>query len=244
MLIKQVLLAVMALFLTVSVGYCQSNQQKPEIQTATEHIRAYQYTVPRTTDDGWETVDLSAENINAGLIKELFDRIGDNTYKNIHGVLLVKNGKLIVEEYFSGRNSAGQPQAFSRDTLHELHSATKSVNSILIGIAIDQHLIADVDEKISVFFPDYADIFTNKEKDAIRLKHLLSMTMGLSWDEWTHPYTDPRNNDAAGMAESSDFFRYVLEKPVAMTPGTKFVYSSGISLMLGEIIYKVSGLRG
>jgi CubicO group peptidase (beta-lactamase class C family) len=69
------------------------------------------------------------------------------------------------------------------------------------------------------------------------------MTAGLSWDEWTYPsYTDPRN-DAAMMASKADFFRYVLERPVATTPGTKFVYNSGISLMLGEIIYKASGLR-
>ena len=68
------------------------------------------------------------------------------------------------------------------------------------------------------------------------------MTAGLSWDEWTYPYTDPRN-DAAMMASRADFLRYVLERPVATTPGTKFVYNSGISLMLGEIIYKASGLK-
>ena len=47
----------------------------------------------------------------------------------------------------------------------------------------------------------------------------------------------------AMMASKADFFRYVLERPVATTPGTKFVYNSGVSLMLGEIIYKASGLR-
>jgi CubicO group peptidase (beta-lactamase class C family) len=112
----------------------------------------------------------------------------------------------------------------------------------LIGIAIDQHLIRSIDEKISTFFPEYSGIFTNKEKDAICLKDLLTMTAGFSWDEWTYPYTDPRN-DAAMMASKADFFRYVLERPVATTPGTKFVYNSGISLMLGEIIYKATGLR-
>jgi CubicO group peptidase (beta-lactamase class C family) len=45
------------------------------------------------------------------------------------------------------------------------------------------------------------------------------------------------------MASRADFFRYVLERPIATTPGTKFVYNSGISLMLGEIIYNASGLR-
>jgi CubicO group peptidase (beta-lactamase class C family) len=243
MRIKHILLAVIVIVsMMISEGFCQSNQQKSETLATQSHVGAYQYTVPKNTNDGWDTAHLNTENINFNLIKELFDRINDNTYKNIHSVLLAKNGKLVVEEYFSGKNSDGQYQTFKLDTLHEMHSATKSVNSILIGIALDQHLITGVDEKVSAFFPGYADIFTNKEKDEIRLKHLLTMTAGLSWDEWTYPYTDPRN-DAAGMASTSDFFRYVLEKPIATMPGTKFVYSSGISLTLGEIIHKVSGVH-
>ncbi len=223
------------IILVVLSGYAES-------PTATNNIKGYQYTVPEKTNDGWETASLSSVNIGAGLIKELFERIGDNSYKNIHSVLLVKNGELVVEKYFPGQDSFGQYRTFTRDTLHEMHSATKSVNSILIGIAIDQHLIRGVDEKISTFFPEYSDIFTNKGKDVICLKDLLSMTAGLSWDEWNYPDTDPRN-DLVMMASKADFFRYVLEKPVATTPGAKFVYNSGVSLMLGEIIYKVSGLR-
>ena len=202
---------------------------------------AYQYAAPEKTNDGWEIASLDDEKLDAGLFKEIFERIGDKSYKNVHSVLLVKNGKLVVEEYFSGQTSAGQFQMFTRDTLNEMKSATKSVNSILVGISIDRHLIHSVDGKVSSFFPEYSDIFTNEEKDAIRLKDLLSMTAGLSWDEWTHPYTDPRN-DAVMMASKADFFRYVLERPVAMPPGTKFVYNSGISLMLGEIVHKASGL--
>jgi CubicO group peptidase (beta-lactamase class C family) len=202
---------------------------------------AYQYVVPEKTNDGWEVASLTDEKLDAGLLKEMFERISDKSYKNIHSIVLVKNGKLVVEEYFSGQNSAGQFQIYTRDTLNELKSATKSVNSILVGIAIDRHLIHGVDEKISNFFPEYSDIFTNKDKSSICLKDLLSMTAGLSWDEWTYPYSDPRN-DAAMMASKADFFRYVLERPVTTPPGKKFVYNSGISLMLGEIVHKASGL--
>ena len=229
--IMKLSLALVVILVAIS-GYAEN-------QTTTNN---YQYAVPEKTNDGWKTASLKDTHLDANLIKELFERIGDNSYKNIHSVLLVKNGKLIVEEYFPGQDSIGQYRMFTRDTLNEMHSATKSVNSILIGIAIDQHLIRGVDEKISTFFPEYSDVLTNKEKDAIRLKDLLSMTAGLSWDEWTYPYTDPRN-DAAMMASKADFFRYVLERPVATSPGTKFTYSSGVSLMLGEIIYKASGLK-
>jgi CubicO group peptidase (beta-lactamase class C family) len=202
---------------------------------------AYQYNLPQMTNDGWETADLASAGLNSNLVGGLFDKIKDDTYKNIHSVLVVKNGKLIIEEYFPGQDSAGYPHRFTRETLNEMKSATKSVNSILIGIALDQHLITNVDEKVATFFPEYADAFKDQDKDAIRLKHLLSMTAGLAWDEWTHPYTDSRN-DAAVMASRADFFQYVLSRPVVSPPGTKFTYNSGISLMLGEIIHKVSGL--
>jgi hypothetical protein len=71
------------------------------------------------------------------LIKDLIERIYDNTYKNIHSVLVIRNGKLVVEEYFPGRDSNGKYREYQRDTLHETCSVTKSVNCILIGLAID-----------------------------------------------------------------------------------------------------------
>lgn len=127
-------------------------------------VKSYQYHVPQRLNDGWEPASLGAVGLNAKLIRELFERVGDNSYKNIHTVLLVKNGKLVVEEYFSGRNGEGQYQTITRVTLQEMHSATKSVNSILVGIAIDQHLIRGVDESVSIFFPEYSDIITNRQK--------------------------------------------------------------------------------
>jgi CubicO group peptidase (beta-lactamase class C family) len=204
--------------------------------------KKYQYTVPATTNDGWATASVGSENLLADKIQELFDRINDNTYKNIHSVLLVKNGKLVVEEYFPGHDSSGKYHAFDRDTLHEMHSTTKSVNSILIGIAIDQHLISGVDQTISTLYPEYSDVFSDPKKAAICLKHLLTMTAGLSWDEWTYPYTDPRNDHVA-MNDSKDPVRYVLERPLVATAGENFGYSSGITIALGEIVHQVSGLK-
>jgi CubicO group peptidase (beta-lactamase class C family) len=192
-----VVLAVAALYAGCGRGESLTNDLKP-----------HRCAVPEGTNDGWETASPGEVGLDTNLVAELSGRINDHDYTNIHSVLLVKNGKLVVEKYCPGRNSEGRYQAFTRDTLHEMHSATKSVNSILVGIAIDQHLIRGVDEKISNFFPEYSDIFTNREKDAIRLKDLLSMTAGLSWDEATYPYTDPRNDAAvlAGRADFSDMF--------------------------------------
>ena len=194
------------------------------------------------TADEWETASPAAQNIDPQRIAAMLAHVQDGGSKNIHGILLVRNGRLVVEEYFPGQDSAGNPRSFNRDTLHEMHSATKSVNGLLIGIAIDRGLIRDVDQKLSSFFPEYADIFAADEgKAQIRLKDCLSMTAGLSWDE-SLPYTDP-HNDHVAMNNARDPIRYVLQRPLASKPGTRFVYNSGIAIVLGEIIHKVSGLR-
>jgi len=224
------------LFVLAAVPFVAVGQQQ------TDTVKSYQYTVPEKTNDGWETAHLSTENIDAELVNDLFNRVIDQTYKNIHSVLIIRNGRLVVEEYFPGGGSSGQYHAFKRDTLHGLNSVTKSIGSILIGIAIDQHLISGVEQNISSFFPEYSDIFADSAKPKIRLSDCLSMTAGLEWNEWNHPYTDSRN-DHIMMNRSNDPVRYVLERPVVETPGTKFVYNSGISITMGQIIYKVSGLR-
>jgi CubicO group peptidase (beta-lactamase class C family) len=212
-------------------------------EASANNIRNYQYTVPEKTNDGWETASLSDENLDANLIRELFERISDNTYKNIDSVIIVKNGRIVAEEYFPRIDVMGDKRgrAIKRVSPKQLYSATKSVTSILIGIAIERHLIRSVDEKISTFFPEYADIFADSNKGEIRLKHLLSMTAGLSWDEGTYSYSDARN-DALKALLSPDPIRYTLERPLVATPGAQFVYNTGIPIILGRIIQKVSGM--
>jgi CubicO group peptidase (beta-lactamase class C family) len=215
---------------------CKAPGQVPK------EIRNSHYTVPEQVNDGWDTAHVSEVGLNSDQIENLLSQVRNDSYKNIHSVLIVRNGKLVVEEYFPGQEEDGRHQDYGRDTLHGIHSATKSVNSILIGIAISQHRITDVDAKVSTLLPEYSDLFADREKDEIRLKHLLSMTAGLSWAEWGVPYTDARNDHVA-MNRSDDPVRYVLSKPLVATPGTRFHYSSGVSIALGEVVYKSSGLR-
>jgi CubicO group peptidase (beta-lactamase class C family) len=205
----------------------------------------YRYAVPPTTGDGWETADRSAAKLDTRLLDELFERVRDGTYPNIHSVLLVRDGKLVVEEYFPGKHPVigetlerepdwnGTYQSFDRDTLHTLQSATKSVNSILVGIAIDRKFIRDVNEPVRTFFPEMPG-------DAdVRLRHLLSMTAGLEWDE-TVPLSDPAN-DCERMNKSDDPVGMLLRRPVIAPPGSTFAYCGAASLALGEIVRKASG---
>ena len=192
----------------------------------------YTYQVPEKIDDGWEYSDLKAEGVDPKKINELMINILKGDIKNIHSILLVKNGKLIFEEYFYGYN---------RDTKHIMYSASKSVTSILVGIAVDQNMIPDVDQKVYEYFPEYKDTKWVNQKYDIRLKHVLTMSAGIDWVDWKYPHHDARNSTGA-MARSGDWIKFVLDRDAIERPGDRFNYSDGLTMLLGVIIKNSTGM--
>lgn len=192
----------------------------------------YQYTVPVKTDEDWEISSLKDEGIDPGKINELMLNILDGNIQDIHSVLIVKNGKLVLEDYFYG---------YARHKTHSMMSVSKSITSILIGIGKDQKKIPNIDKKIYEFFPSYKDISWDDLKNTIRLKHVLNMTAGLDWNDWDYPDTDPRSSTQA-MIRSDDWIKFILGRKAIDTPGKNFVYSNGLTMLLGEILRNTTGV--
>lgn len=186
----------------------------------------YTYQVPEETGDGWEIAALHEAGVDSGKIVRLLRDILNKRFKNIHSVLLVKNGKLVLEEYFYG---------YDRDTKHQLHSVSKSITSILVGIAVDQEMVPGVDEKVYEFFPEYKGTRWIDQKYDIAVEHVLTMSAGIDWDEQSHRLTD-RRNDIVATLYSDDWLHYVLDKKQIEAPGKRFNYSGGLNLLLGGII--------
>lgn len=200
----------------------------------------YGYIVPPRLDDGLEAAHIKDVELDFDKIENMLSLVILGVYENIHSILIVKDSKLVVEEYFAGRTVFNEFKQFDRSTLHNMHSVTKSLASALIGIAIDHGLIASVNEKLIAFFPEYADILSEGGKENITLENVLTMASGLEWDERSYSYEDPRN-DHEQMYRSGNWIRYVLSKPLVDEPGTKFIYNSGLSITLGGIVRNVSG---
>jgi CubicO group peptidase (beta-lactamase class C family) len=186
----------------------------------------YKYNRPQQINDGLEISSLDSEGFDTELIEYLINNITIDKYVDIHSLLIVRNGKLVLEEYFNH---------YDQNTLNNLYSATKSICSALVGIAIDKQYIKSVNEPIKKYLTQqYNDIdWTGKEN--ITIQHLLTMSSGLEWDEWSAPYTSPENSHSK-MSQSSDQVRYVLQRPVACEPGASFVYNSGTVVVLGKIV--------
>jgi CubicO group peptidase (beta-lactamase class C family) len=201
---------------------------------------------PQTCDDGLETASLEDVGMATGPIRVMMDYINDTEMHRIHDILILRNHKLVFEEYFPGYafvwNSPGIDGAwmeYDRETDHFMASVSKSVTSVVVGCAVKEGLLTDLNRTVLSFCPEYADVLTG-QKANITLVHLLTMTSGLHFDETSYPYSDPRN-DITAMFAAADPISFVLEKPLTSTPGAEFFYNSGTTNVLAAIVAKVAG---
>lgn len=208
---------------------------------------AAKYEVPLQTNDGWETASLSSVGMDETPLLKLLHKLNTTSDHRIHSILIIKDGKLVFEEYFPGEKyNLAQPTGetgFDMYDTHNLCSVTKSITSALIGIAIDRGFIQSVDQKVFDFFPEYSYLLTSApEKDVLTLKHLLTMTSGLQWDDESTSYFDPRN-DLYQLFNSQDPILYILSKNLVVIPGTVFDYANCNTNILGEVVRKASEYR-
>jgi CubicO group peptidase (beta-lactamase class C family) len=166
----------------------------------------------------------------------------DGNQANIHGIVVVRHGKLVFEHYRTGEDECwGMPLGkvvHGPESKHDFRSVTKSVTSLLLGIALERKLIGSINDSVLGWFPEYSDLRT-PEKERISLRHLLTMSAGFEWDE-SIPYSDPRNSEIR-MLRSDDQYRYTLEQPLVWPPGQVWNYNSGGSALLGAVIGKAAG---
>ncbi len=187
------------------------------------------YRVPVQED--WPVASLTEVGIDPERIEVLRSRLFAGHYPKLHSLLLVRDGKLVLEEYFYGN---------ARQHRHHLMSVTKSVTSMLIGLALAQQRIDHVETPMVDFFPAYPEATGDRKLRRIRLHHVLGMTAGLDWNAWIHPDGDPRDATTQ-MTRSEDWIGHVLSRRVVAKPGTQYVYSNGLSTLLGEILRQATG---
>jgi CubicO group peptidase (beta-lactamase class C family) len=121
--------------------------------------------------------------------------------------------------------------------LHDLRSVSKSVAGLVYGIALAAGKVPPPEAKLYDQFPEYADIAVQPGRDRLTIHHVLSMTLGLEWDELAIPYGDLRNSENA-MEAAPDRFRFILERSVIGEPGVKWTYCGGATAILGRLIAK------
>jgi CubicO group peptidase (beta-lactamase class C family) len=218
---------VIALIALIGINYFGSNASQFKGSAASGQP------LPKVTGDGWESASLADAGLDSGKITAMLNDIRNGGYENLYSLLIVKDGKLVIEEYFHGHDE---------NSIDYLASVTKSVTSLMIGVAIDQGKIKGVDQYISELLPAYADILNaDPLKRALQLRHLLTMTSGIAWDEASYPYGSSLN-DATRMERSQDPVRFILDRPIIRKPGTQFQYCGANSMLLSAILQEATGM--
>jgi CubicO group peptidase (beta-lactamase class C family) len=149
------------------------------------------------------------------------DEFIQNRLPDAFSLLVVKNGYLVFEKYYSW----GSPEKIA-----VVHSVTKSVTSALIGVALDRGYLDSVDQKLIDFFPEYVTDDLDPRIKEISLKHILTMRAGFSWND--------RGPVMRDWYTSEDWAKFTIQLPLGTNPGDKFNYNSSISHLLSIILTK------
>lgn len=157
-------------------------------------------------------------NSYTSIFKELENEIKK---ERISACIIYKESEISFQYY---KNTKSETKLF------KINSVTKSILSILIGIAIDKGIIESVQTPISVYFPSI-----DQSKKDITIEHLLTMTAGYEWPEWGE-----WNGRPFPMINSMNWVNYILERKFVANPGEKMNYDSGASQLLSAILQKAT----
>ncbi len=177
----------------------------------------------------WHVSAPEEQGMQSKTLLDMMAVIKDKKY-NFHSVTIVRNGSLVLDSYL---------YPFENDKKHKMFSATKSVTSALIGIAMDKGYIKDIHQTLTQLFPNNENPNLGELKKSLTLKDLLTMTSGFDCN-------DGSANQWAGtiaMRKTNDWTQYTLNLPMARKPGETFHYCNGVSHLLSAIIHESTGIQ-
>ena len=157
------------------------------------------------------------QTIDSGL-RKAFERYNTVAY------LVIKDSMILHEEYWDDYNDSSLSNSFS---------VAKSIISLLIGIAIDEGKIGSVDEPVCKYLPE----FCSKGNNILTIRHLLTMSSGLNWDESYSSLFSMTTKSYYG----KNIRQQVLSLKVVEKPGVSFKYLSCNTQLLALILEKATG---
>jgi CubicO group peptidase (beta-lactamase class C family) len=180
---------------------------------------------------------LQAAGFDAARLCAILDEFAA-TKTNFHGLVIERHGAVVAEAYRRGKDQTtyslfATSTDFDATTRHDLRSISKSITSLLWGIAQGQNKTPHVDTPVLDLLPDLSDL-KSQGREAITIAHLLSMSSGLQWNE-SNNYGSA-SNEETGLYWHSSQAKYLFNRPLAAPPGTHFNYNGGNTAVLAQIL--------
>jgi len=197
----------------------------------------YVYRPPAALDDGWPTAPAAEAGMSQDSLARLVQRLiqADPASARpalIHSLLIARRGKLVLEEYFYG---------FDRETPHDTRSAGKTYASVLVGAAMRSG--APIAPETGVYrLLDRLGPFAHPDprKERITVANLMTHGTGLACDD--NDDASPGNEQTMQSQKAQpDWWKYMLDLPMAYDPGTHYAYSSGGMNLVGAALWGATG---
>jgi CubicO group peptidase (beta-lactamase class C family) len=184
----------------------------------------YHWSRPVETDDGWRSASPAEVGLKQPDLEKTVTAIIDGEAGLIHSILIVRHGRLVVEEYFHG---------YGRDDLHDIGTCTLGVTSLLTGIAIDRGLIGSLANPIPDFFPRLEKAAASGW-ERVSVEHLLTMTS-----------VRPKESgfSVKKLVVDEAFFSEVMSSEPHARPGTEWLYSDRHVNLLAGVLLSSTGTR-
>jgi CubicO group peptidase (beta-lactamase class C family) len=183
-------------------------------------------TVPEQLDDGWEIASPESVGLDPDALAAIHDQLlREDAYVGTLGLLVIKDGKLVWETYLRTPDD--------RDRHHAIQSATKSVTSLLLGIVREDLGGTSLDMPIDeVFAEEMVDM--EAAKHAITLRHLLTMSSGIAFDNSDFSLELMVDRPENGV-------RHILDKPMYAAAGDEFYYRDADPQLVAYAIERLTG---
>ncbi len=214
----------------------------------------------------WPRTTPAAAGLNAAVLDSLDAEIKSGQYGYVDRMLVIRHGRIAFDGRYpqdydtAYRDSMRVPSAlnahdmtgpynyfnpwwhpfYQRGDLHTLQSVTKTVASVVFGVAVTRGDFPSIDTPVLKFFDTTKVQNIDDRKRRMTVRHLLTMTGGIDWNE-NLPYIDP-NNTASGLEASPDWVQFTINRPMMREPGTVFNYSSGESAVLAHVFSQATGM--
>jgi CubicO group peptidase (beta-lactamase class C family) len=202
----------------IAAGELQLTVTKPPVDEAAIAIR------PIAPGSGWR---ISRDTYDKNLVTELKRKIAEGLYKQISSVVVIKNGELLIEEYFNGAD---------RSTLNDMRSVGKSFASTMMGIAIGEGHIKSENQTLREFYDLRRFANYSPKKESVAIRHLLTMSSGFDAND----DDDDSPGNEAKMYPTADWIRFTLDLPMddKRAVGERWAYFTAGAVLLGDIIHK------
>lgn len=220
----------------------------------------------RAPGASWASATPREVGVNAAVLDSIDAEIRSGRYGLVDRMLVIRHGRIVHDASFAHDYDAAYGDSarvrspltphdltgaynyynawwhptYRRGDLHTLQSVTKTITSIIIGVAVTRGQFPALDTPILTFFDSTVVANLDPRKRAITIRHLLTMTDGMDWNEGL-PYTDPKNTTVA-MEGTYDWVKFAMDQPMAREPGTAWNYNSGASQILAHIFRNATGL--